>query len=302
MSIKTSNKLEVDYVLTTDLSSDPSTTTPAPSDAESSTRPSATIVDQVKKDQVINPKKYAKDNKTICGHLLNYISNSMFNLFIALKSVKDIWSTLESRYGRDNAGRKKYVVGKWLLFQMTDDKPVVEQIHEYENLVANVLSEDIKMCEILQANVLLEKFPPSWNDYQNHLKHKKKDLNLQELINHMHTKEANRLKDKLASKNLNSVNANLVESSAVNRDRTKQDKGHKGKSSEKRKFKAPRGQIKKKKLVYYVYEKEGHKPYQCSQRKGRPNQKPTPQANLTEQYDEVIATVVEVNLIENKTD
>ena len=107
---------------------------------------------------------------------------------------------------------------------MTDDKPVVEQIHEYENLVANVLSEDIKMCEILQANVLLEKFPPSWNDYQNHLKHKKKDLNLQELINHMHTKEANRLKDKLASKNLNSVNANLVESSAVNRDRTKQDK------------------------------------------------------------------------------
>ncbi|KAA0042258.1 ty1-copia retrotransposon protein [Cucumis melo var. makuwa] len=49
---------------------------------------------------------------------------------------------------------------------MTDDKPVVKQIHEYENLVANVLFEGMKMCEILQANVLLEKFPPSWNDYQ----------------------------------------------------------------------------------------------------------------------------------------
>ncbi|KAA0032251.1 ty1-copia retrotransposon protein [Cucumis melo var. makuwa] len=111
---------------------------------------------------------------------------------------------------------KKYVVGKWLQFQITDDKPIVEQIHEYKNLVANILSEGIKMCEILQANVLLEKFPPSWNDYHNHLKHKKKDLKLQELISHMRTKETNRLKDKLAFKNINSVNANLVESSAVN--------------------------------------------------------------------------------------
>ena len=143
-------------------------------------------------------------------------------------------------------------------------------------MVANVLSEGMKMCEILQANVLLEKFPPSWNDYRNHLKHKKKDLKLQELISHMRTEEANRLKDKLASQNLNSVNANLVESSFVNRDRTKQEKGHKGKNSEKRQFKTTGGQIKKKKLVCYVCGKEGHKSYQCNQRKGRPSQKPTP--------------------------
>lgn len=55
------------------------------------------------------------------------------------------------------------------------------------------------MCEILQANVLLEKFPPSWSDYRNQLKHKKRDLSLQELINHMKTEEANRLKDKQVS-------------------------------------------------------------------------------------------------------
>ncbi|KAA0035253.1 ty1-copia retrotransposon protein [Cucumis melo var. makuwa] len=43
--------------------------------------------------------------------------------------------------------------------------------------------------------------------------------------------EANRLKDK---------------------DRTKQDKGHNGKNSEKRQFKALQGEIKKQKLVCYV--------------------------------------------------
>ncbi|TYK04655.1 ty1-copia retrotransposon protein [Cucumis melo var. makuwa] len=297
-------QLEVDYVLTTDLpSSDPSTTTSTSSNPKSSTGPSTTVAvaNQVKKDQVIDPEKYAKDNKTVRGHLLNHISDPMFDLFVVQKFAKDIWSTLESWYGGDDAGRKKYVVGKWLQFQMTNDKPVVEQIHEYENLVANVLSEGMKMCEILQANVLVEKFPPSWNDYSNHLKHKKKDLKLQELISHMRTEEAHRLKDKLASQNFNSVNTNLVELSFVNRDRMKQEKGHKGKNLENRQFKTTGGQIKKKKLVCYVCGKERHKSYQCNQRKGRPSQKPTPQANLAEQDSEIIAAIVEANLIENKT-
>lgn len=113
---------------------------------------------------------------------------------------------------------------------MTNDKSIVEQIHEYENLVANILSEGMKICQILQANVLLEKFFLLWNDYWNHLKHKKKDLKLQKLINHTRKEEVNRLKDKLVSKDLSSINANLVEPSTVNRDKSKHLKGRMGKS------------------------------------------------------------------------
>lgn len=60
--------------------------------------------------------------------------------------------------------------------------------------------------------------------------------------------------------------------------------------------------IEKKKLICYVYGKEGHKSYQCHQRKGRSNQKPVPQANLAAQDDDVIVAIAKVNLIENKTD
>ncbi|KAL0288885.1 UNVERIFIED_CONTAM: Retrovirus-related Pol polyprotein from transposon TNT 1-94 [Sesamum calycinum] len=69
------------------------------------------------------------------------------------------------------------------------------------------------------ANVLLEKFPPSWSEYRNHLKHKKKDLNLQKLISHMRTEEANRLKDKRTSNSSISFKANLVESSTSNKEK-----------------------------------------------------------------------------------
>ena len=53
------------------------------------------------------------------------------------------------------------MVGKWLQFQMVDNKHVMDQVHEYENLVDDVLCEGMKMCEMLQVNMLLEKFPPS---------------------------------------------------------------------------------------------------------------------------------------------
>jgi len=150
------------------------------------------------------------------------MSNPLFDLFVIFKSAKIIWTKLEAKYGSDDAGKRKHVVRKWLQFQIVNDKPIMEQVHVYKNLCAEVLNEGIKMCKILQANVLIEKFPPSWSDYRNHLKHKKKDLTLQELISHMRTEEANWLKDKLESLSLNSSKANFVESFVPpNRDRFK---------------------------------------------------------------------------------
>ncbi|KAK4388087.1 hypothetical protein Sango_2415300 [Sesamum angolense] len=206
-------QLEVDYVLFTDppefttQTTDTSTAIITTSQTDSSRRE-----DELK-------AKYEKDNRTVRGHLLNYMTNTLFDLFVNHKSARTIWNTLESRYGGDDAGRKKYVVGKWLQFQIVDGKSIMDQVHEYENIVADVLNEDMKMCEILQANVLLEKFPPSWNDYRNHLKHKKRDLTLQELISHMRTEEANRLKDKEISNSSLSIKANLVEPSESSKDK-----------------------------------------------------------------------------------
>ncbi|XP_074270818.1 uncharacterized protein LOC141594721 [Silene latifolia] len=126
-------------------------------------------------------KKFDKDNKLVRCQLLNNMTDTLFDLFM-----------------------------------MADGKPIMEQVHVYENLCADVVNEGMKLDDIFVANVLLEKFPPSWSDYRNHLKHKKKDLSLQELVGHMRTEEANRLKDKPVTQSVKTsvaaVNANLVES------------------------------------------------------------------------------------------
>ncbi|KAL2230926.1 UNVERIFIED_CONTAM: hypothetical protein Sindi_1687000 [Sesamum indicum] len=172
-----------------------------------------------------------------------------------------------ARYRGDDTGRKTYVVGKWLQFQMIDKKPIMDKIHEYENLVIEVLSEDMKMCENLQANVLLKKFPPTWSEYRNHLKHKKTDLTLQELISHMRMEEANRLKDKETSLSSLLVKANLVESAgSKNRFHQNKEKVFQ-KNNQHKMFKGPDGKIQKNKISCYYCGKLGHKAYQCYQRK-----------------------------------
>ncbi|KAK4391846.1 Retrovirus-related Pol polyprotein from transposon TNT 1-94 [Sesamum angolense] len=119
-------QLEVDYVLFTDppeittQTMDTSTAIVTTSQTDSSRRE-----DELK-------AKYEKDNKTVRGHLLNYMTNTLFDLFVNHKSARTIWNTLESRYGSDDAWRKKYVVGKWLQFQIVDGKSIMDQVHEFQ--------------------------------------------------------------------------------------------------------------------------------------------------------------------------
>ncbi|XP_075074780.1 uncharacterized protein LOC142162334 [Nicotiana tabacum] len=172
----------------------------------------------------------------------------------------------KTKYGVDDAGKKKYVVGKWIKFQMVDDKPIIEHVHECENLTADVLNEGMEM---------------------NQLKYKKKNLTLQELISHMRTEEANRLKDEEF--------------------KGKQKKGQEKKRHVKKQnyFNKPEGHIQKSKGPFYVCGKIGHKAFQCNQRQGQSSKnggKAPVQANITKGGDVIVVVVVEANMVANKTD
>ena len=118
------------------------------------------------------------------------------------------------------------------------------------------------MCEVLQANVLTEKCPPSWSNHRNHLKYKKKDLILHEPISHTRTEEANHLKDKMDSLSLYSSKANLVDSCVPTiRERSKRkDKKNQKPSYPKRQNKL-NNKIQKPMGLCYICGKPGHRAY-----------------------------------------
>ncbi|GAA0160445.1 hypothetical protein LIER_16996 [Lithospermum erythrorhizon] len=271
------------------------------------------IVALVKKneDDVV---KYEKDNKTARYHILNHMVDNLFDLFMIHKSAKVICEALEKKYGAADAGKKKYVVGKWLSFKMVDGTPIMDQVHVFENLCTDVTNEGMELDEVFLANVLLEKFPSSWSEYRNRLKHKKRDMPLKELISHMRTEEANRLKDKTDKVTpYFSTNANLVEtggpsngSSYVNRFKgnTKiKQQNWQSKKPNQNKFPRSDGKIQKHLgVVCYACGKTGHKAYQCKSRPQKQVGQKTPQAHLAVSDDVIAAVVVEANLVANAYD
>ncbi|CAN1845367.1 Retrovirus-related Pol polyprotein from transposon TNT 1-94, partial [Linum perenne] len=292
-------QLEVDYILHTT----PPTSAPLLSSGSSGDTTTTTQKTTKETDQAL---KYEKDNKTARGHLLNHMTNPIFDLLVINKSAKEIWEVLERKYGADDAGKKKYAVGNWLKFKMEEDQPIMDQVHKYENLTAEVLAEGMKMCEILQANVLIEKLPDSWSEYKNRLKHKKRDMTLEELIGHMKIEEANKQKDKDSVLNSHFVKANLVESGYNRTKSSSQSKRPTWKSKKPTTFKRPgHNQESNKQGGCYVCGRTGHKAYQCHHRKGSSSsQSLNSQANIVEgeEVQTFTAMVTEINMVEGKAE
>ena len=80
----------------------------------------------------------------------------------------------------------------------------------------------------------MEKLPPAWRDFKNYLKHKHKELKLEDLIVRLRIEEDNRKPEKRSSKNSYEANANVIEhskgkTSTKDLKRKKTAQGYKGK-------------------------------------------------------------------------
>ena len=59
----------------------------------------------------------------------------------------------------------------------------------------------------------MEKLPPAWRDFNNYLKHNRKELKLEDLIVRLQIEEDNRKSEKRSNKNSYESKANVIEDS-----------------------------------------------------------------------------------------
>ena len=52
------------------------------------------------------------------------------------------------------------------------------------------------MSEAFQVDVIIEKLPPAWKDFKNYLKHKRKEMNVEELVVRLRIEEDNKGSEK----------------------------------------------------------------------------------------------------------
>ncbi|XP_048134026.1 uncharacterized protein LOC125314837 [Rhodamnia argentea] len=145
--------------------------------------------------QAFNAVKAWKHSDFLCrNYVMNGLHDSLYNVYCAIKTAKELWESLDRKYKTEDAGAKKFAVDRFLEYKMVDSKT----------------AEGMILSETFQVASIIEKLPPGWKDFKNYLKHKRKEMNLEELIVRLRIEEDNRGSERRGF-NPTTAKANVVE-------------------------------------------------------------------------------------------
>ncbi|TMW83290.1 hypothetical protein EJD97_002212 [Solanum chilense] len=124
------------------------------------------------------------------------------------------------KYKTEDVGMKKFIVAKFLDSKMIDSKTVVNQVQELHVIIHDLVAEGINFfnaCvtnikfflnphiifnvrlivnDVFQVAAIIEKLPPLWKDFKNYLKHKRKEMIVEDLIIRLRIEEENKTAEK----------------------------------------------------------------------------------------------------------
>ncbi|KAL0332970.1 UNVERIFIED_CONTAM: hypothetical protein Scaly_2198500 [Sesamum calycinum] len=145
------------------------------------------------------------------NYILNGLSDTLYNVYISTTTARAPWESLEKKYKTEDAGLKKFIVGKFLNFKMVDSKTVMNQVQEFQMILHDLHAEGMKLSESFQVAAMIEKLPPLWKDFKNYLKHKRKKMGLEDLMVRLRIEEDNCLSEMKSGKLQIEAKANLMD-------------------------------------------------------------------------------------------
>ncbi|CAM8933737.1 unnamed protein product [Rhodiola kirilowii] len=71
--------------------------------------------------QVLMAYNAWKDAEYLCrNYVLNSLNDVLYKVYKTKNSANELWGSLDRKYRTENAGSKKYIVGRFLEFSMVD--------------------------------------------------------------------------------------------------------------------------------------------------------------------------------------
>ncbi|GKA59734.1 retrovirus-related pol polyprotein from transposon TNT 1-94 [Tanacetum coccineum] len=182
--------------------------------------------------QTVQAVEAWKHSDFLChNYVLNGLVDSLYNVYCKTTTAKELWESLERKYKTEDAGTNKFVVARFLDYNMVDSKNVITQVQDLQVLLHNIHTEGMP--------------------------HNRKEMSVEDLIVCLRIEKDN----KMAQKNTyapDSAKANMVEhdgsssksnSKAKGKGKKKNDKKGKGKAE----YLAPKAGIVKQKFQGTCY-------------------------------------------------
>ncbi|VFQ75244.1 unnamed protein product [Cuscuta campestris] len=229
---------------------------------------------------MVNQAWYHNNYLTI-NIILEGLGDTLYPVYAGAKLAKELWNNLNKKYQAEDAGTKKFIIGKMLDYKMVDSKSVVAQAEERTIIFNKCNEEKVGVSEAFQVAAIIHKLPRSWEDFQVDLKLKRTQLNLEQLLTRL------RIREEGLARRGGGAKANVVEHPSGS--------SHGGKDKKKI---GPKGGISKFAGKCYNCNITGHRSSDCRKKKPQKGKKKTIEAMCAELDNlDLCAVVTEVNLV-----
>ncbi|XP_065860192.1 uncharacterized protein [Euphorbia lathyris] len=109
-------------------------------------------------------RKWLNDNYMCRHNILASLSDSLYKRYSSTKSAKELWEELKVVYLHEEFGKKRSLVKNYIEFQIADEKPILEQLQELNNIADSIAAAGIHFDEKFHVSTIISKLPPSWKD------------------------------------------------------------------------------------------------------------------------------------------
>ncbi|KAH1122231.1 hypothetical protein J1N35_005391 [Gossypium stocksii] len=106
-------------------------------------------------------KKHEEDNFTCRGHILNILSNRLYDLYMSVQSLVEIWKAVEEKYNTERQGTDKFLMMKYFEFKMVNVILIMDQVYELQVLVSRLSDFKVVISKLLQVGAVISKLSSS---------------------------------------------------------------------------------------------------------------------------------------------
>jgi hypothetical protein len=210
--------------------------------------------------------------------VVGVLAETLQDTYLRYKTAKEMWDTLNTKYGGLDAGTELYIIEKYHDYHMVDGKSVVTKAHEIQCMVKELALLKIVIPDEFVARGIIAKLSPLWRDFITVLRHKRVHMTISDLIASLDAEEKARAEDGQSKGAKGQTNANMVhqpQSHGKGKGKAKNNQNN-NKPKQTTTFKKKKNN--KEDEGCFMYGFPGHWAKKCPNHKGR---KPQPEQKTT---------------------